>query len=122
MYAYEPVYSTNGTIGLTTASSITTVAMTNFNGSFVDYNFIPSEVKDAIDFIMGKPGGAKFLISYAYKKAKDPVIFIHSKKAMLIELKKLLKDDRVDKRTVLVSEISRQFKPTKKMHKKALGL
>ena len=116
MTYYEPAYTTSGYIGTYTTGTSHTHAVTGYwNDQGVDYNWIPAEIKDTIEYIMGKPGGAKFLISYAYKKAKDPVIFIHSKKAMLSELKKLLKDERVDKRTILVSEIVRQWKPTKKL-------
>jgi len=111
-YIYAPDY-TSGYIG--TSSTTTSGYIEYPNSPSVDYNNIPEEVEDAIEAIMGKPGGAKFLISYAYKKSKDPVIFIHSKKAMLKELKKLLKDERVDKRTILVSEIKKQWKPSKKL-------
>lgn len=112
-YSYSPDYTTTGYIGTYITSSATTGDWNSVSAS--GYSWIPSELEGQVEAIMGKPGGAKFLISYAYKKSKDPVIFIHSKKAMLEELKKLLKDERVDKRTILVSEIKRQWKPSKKL-------
>ncbi len=75
-----------------------------------NYNYIPSELDD-VEAIQGEPKGAKFLISYAYKKSKDPVIFLQSKKDMIKMLQALWNDELVDRKTILVHEIAKQYKP-----------
>jgi len=110
------VYVNSTTAGSTWDTSATT---TQCNSTDTDYNYIPTEVEGVVEWIMGKPAKAKFLISSAYKKKKDPIIFIQNKKSLMKELIKLLQDERVDKRTILISEIKRQWKPTKKLLEKA---
>ena len=61
--------------------------------------------------ITGVAEGARYLISYELKESKDPVVFIKNKKDLMVELQRLLKDSRVDQDTLLVSQITSQFKP-----------
>lgn len=84
------------------------------DGEIIDFNFIPDNAPAETHYIMGIPSGAKFLISYAYKKdPSDPVVFCRSKKEMKKELKKIMKDSKIDKRTILIHQISKRFKPKK---------
>ena len=121
--AYSGIsYNYTYTDGTTSTGWVTGTQVNQWNDAGIDYSFIPQGVRDVVEPIMGRPARAKFIISYAYKKDKDPVIFIKNRKQLIDELKRLMADERVDKRTILVSEIGRQFKPTRKLHREALKL
>lgn len=76
-----------------------------------DYNRIPSDLEDKVLPIQGEPKGAKYLISYAFKKAKDPVVFLKSRQDMIKMVQALWNDEAVDRKTILVHEIARQYRP-----------
>lgn len=82
-------------------------------------NYHPSDLPLDFEFIQGKAKGAKFLVSYAFKKSKDPVVFVKNKKDMLLLVSRLWNDEKVDRKTIMVHQISKQFKPkmVKKMEK-----
>lgn len=74
-------------------------------------NYTPWNMPEEVEMIQGNPKGARYLISYAFKEDKDPVVFLKSKKDMMVMLEKIMKDEKVDQKTVLVSQITNQFKP-----------
>jgi hypothetical protein len=84
-------------------------------------SFIPRELADdGFEPIQGEPKGAKYIISYMFKKPKDPVIFVKDKKQMEILVNDLLHDDKVDHASIIVSRIAEQFKPKTSFIKKLL--
>jgi len=69
-------------------------------------NHIPDEARDeGVEPIQGNPDGARYLISYAFKDDKDPVIFLENKKDMMQMLKRLMEDEKVDHKTIIISRI-----------------
>lgn len=114
----------------TTTSSVTTASVSTASGTYAWYttdpygyhyiestpessglNYMPDDVPDVVEPIQGKARGAKWLVSYAFKKSKDPVVFVKNEKDMKLLVERLLKDEKVDKRTILIHKISQQFKP-----------
>lgn len=86
-------------------------------------SFVPRELADdGFQPIQGNPKGAKYIISYMFKKPKDPVIFVKDEKQMKILVNDLLHDERVDHDSILVSKISAQFKPKRSFIKKLMKI
>lgn len=98
------------------------------------YSSIPESVQRAAEDdgnvfepIQGDPEGAQYIVSYMFKEPKDPVVFVKNKKDMMALVNALLKDDKVDHKTILISKISKQYRPkqvvkTKKVKVKDLEL
>jgi len=103
---------TTGTDYTTSSGTLTWTngsAWLNADGVEYAYGYIPSEI-DNIQPIQGNPDGAKWLISWAYKQ-KDPVCFLKSKTDMLNLLSCLRQDERVIQKSIIIHQISRQFRP-----------
>ena len=75
-------------------------------------NYRPSDLPADFEPIQGIAKGAKWLVSYAFKKSKDPVVFVKSEKDMLLLVQRLVKDEKVDQKTILIHKISEQFRPS----------
>jgi hypothetical protein len=71
------------------------------------YGYIPDELDNILP-IQGNPDGAKWLVSWAYKK-KDPVAFFKSKNDMLKFVLALKKDERVIQKSIIIHKISSQY-------------
>ena len=82
------------------------------------FSSIPTDLQDEVEPISGEPKGAKYLISYAFKKSKDPVVFLKDEKDMKKYLEDLMANDRVDQKTIMIHEIRKQFRPKKTIIKK----
>lgn len=76
-------------------------------------SYMPWDAPPEIEPIMGIPKGAKFLVSYAFKKSKDPVVFLKNEKDMEEMVIRLMHDEKVDQSSILISKISEQYTPKK---------
>ena len=108
---------TGDTVGYYNYANTTDTTVYNWQPNY-SISYIPADLQDEVEPISGEPKGAKYLISYAFKKAKDPVVFLKDKKDMDKYVEDLLANDRVDHKTIMIHEISKQYKPTKKTVKK----
>ncbi len=95
---------------------------TTYDTTFGDINWIYTgsatyqspDYKGYIKVDKGTPDKARYVIFYAIKKSKDPMIFCKNKTELLKELKKLMKRIDVDQKSIRFFSFAGGVKKAKK--------